>query len=219
MLLASKVVFASAAAALIGFVQDQPVTPKSDQKPADGQAPVVVIGPHSDIDLSGPRPILRGGLWRFDRVSLGGGRPFHFSTCLPTDDLESTLRRTAGERSNLPRANICGPLRITVGKGRISGRRGCLKPSREIGVSHSDLNLTISGRYDAKTMTVTMNANELTDGVYEGSVPRAKTGLWHITASRLGECPAKHVMGLRPLDEAVNLLFEPDLGEWDVDGI
>jgi hypothetical protein len=239
----------AAAVAMIAAAQDRPPAPETDPLPSlpasqgsqskSGQGAIVVTAPRPDVDTAIPKPMLHGGLWHFVRgqtlgpgfdsptsdspVGRGGGSftRFQFSTCLPGDDLASTLQHTAGDRSNLPRANICDPLNVTVGNGRITGRRACIEVSRDIGKSHETLNLSISGRYDARSMDVTVNANELTDGFAEGTrdVPRPKWMSWRITATRLGDCPADKVMGERKLGEAINLLFEPVLGEFDTDGI
>lgn len=232
--LAAAVLGISAIAAAAPPPAGRQTTPAAPLPTQDDRSSVTVTGPRPDIDLSGPKPVLRGGLWRFDRVGFHTGdqvrkdgfvngrsvsRPFHFSTCLSTDDPEGTLRKAAGERSSFPQATICDRLQLTVGKGRISGRRGCIMASQTSGTSHSNLEITLSGRYDARRLSVIMNGNEITDGPYTERAPRADAWQWRVTASRLGDCPAKPVQGERRFPDAVNLLFSPSPSDLDIDGI
>ena len=210
-----------------GGLQDQPSPVAAPGNMQDSQ--IVVIAPDdAGIDTRGPVPVLRGGEWRFERSAQlsrgessneaaqripgagGSTRRFGFSVCLPDDSLEAALQRLAGDRSTMPNpSQFCGRLRVDAGKGRIGGRRTCQLPSRQIGTSHSNLNLRLSGRYDARAMTINVYAEEQTDGIAEGQrVPRPATYSWRVGARRVGHCPGTGGT-VRSLDEAADLLFVP----------
>lgn len=220
------------AVAAIGLTaaQQRPAPPV----PPQGSDDTVVTGQRDEagIDLSGPVPKLRGGLWEFHRTATmmtgtpsnvprerfvgaddPAGSPRQFRTCLDDDDLAGALRRMAGERSNLPDLMHCGRLQLSVKDGRISGRRICTLSSFTIGRSHSGLSMDIGGAYDARTLRMNMAGEEETDGLTEGttSVPRPANWRWRVTASRVGACPQDR-KGLRRAEDVADLIFTPVVG-------
>jgi hypothetical protein len=220
MALITRIVAVGAAAALVALAQAQtpPASPPTAAPDGDPQRPVIVTGQRPDIDLSAPKPTLHGGQWRFSRVP-GGTRPIDFTTCLQNDDLESALRRVAAERSNQPHHDMCSAMKLNVQGGKITGRRSCLHGNGN-GTSASDYEYTFSGRYDARKLTLNVAGGEMTDGFTEARhVPRPKTWGWHITATRLGDCPARPTVTVRTIDEAAALLFDPDADAALLDGL
>jgi hypothetical protein len=216
----TRIVAAGAAVTLVALAQAQtaPPGPPPAAPNVDPQRPVIVTGQRPDIDLSAPKPMLHGGLWRFSRIP-GGTRPIDFTACLPGDDLESALRRLAAERSNQPHHDMCNAMKLAVQGGKITGRRSCLH-GKGNGTSASDYEYGFSGRYDAHKLTLNVTGAEMTDGFTEARhVPRPKTWGWHITATRLGDCPARPAVTVRTIDEAAALLFEPDSDASALDGL
>lgn len=220
MLFTSRIVAAGAAMALVALAQAQSPPPQPKDG-ADPQAPVVVTGKRPDIDLSAPKPMLHGGEWRFSRVPTGT-RPIDFTTCLQNDDLETALRRIAAEKSSQPSGQraLCGAMKLTIANGRIVGRRSCLQ-AHGMGTSHSDVEYSLSGRYDAHKLTFNATAAEITDGFSESPrfVPRPKMLGWHVTATRVGDCPLRPDVRVRTIDEASSLLFSPDVSGSELDGL
>jgi hypothetical protein len=219
MVFTSRLAAAGAAMALVTLPQAQ--TPPPQPENGDPQAPVVVTGQRPDIDLSAPKPMLHGGQWRFSRVPTGT-RPIDFTTCLQNDDLETALRRMAAEKSNQPSGQraLCGAMKLTIAGGRIVGRRSCLQ-AHGMGTSHSDIEYSLSGRYDAHKLTLNATAAEITDGFAESprSAPRPKMLGWHVTATRLGDCPLHPDVRVRTIDEASSMLFSPDVSGSELDGL
>jgi hypothetical protein len=181
--------------------------------------PIVVVGPDADIVVTGPQPMLRGGLWQFRRsptLFLGGGgssRGFGFTTCLADGTLPATIRALAGERSTMPRGGICTALRLTVADGRIAGRRSCTHPGLRIGTSASNSKLDLSGRYDSRRMTMVFRSEDEFDGMERGGGagwnPRRQTGQrWQAEAVRIGDCPAARRLDQRSAEEAIGQLFD-----------
>lgn len=185
----------------------------AQQVPTFKEPDVVVIAPDQpgDIVVVAGRPVLRGGLWRFHRVGSGGQQPYTFSACLPTDDLEETLRRAAFERGSvqaITETGLCGRLRLTIAKGRIAGRRSCSYPSMQIGRSHSTLAQDVSGRYDAASLTISHRVDEQTDGIEPGrSVSRPRSWQWRVTGARAGACPEKPASDQERIERAGLRIF------------
>ena len=188
--------------------------------------PIVVIGPDADIVVTGPHPVIRGGLWEFTRSGTirqglpGPGRttlPFRFSVCLPDATLENTLRSAAGEQSPAPhRNNRCGALRMTAGKGRITGQRSCIRPLVRGDLKPGSSKLDISGRYDTKTLTINYLAEDVFEGIERVGGPgwdpqRPQSQRWRVTASRAGDCPAQPRVDQRTPQQAVVRLFDPSV--------
>lgn len=180
--------------------------------------PIVVIGPDADIVVTGPQPMLRGGLWQFRRsptLFLGGAgssRGFGFTTCLADDALPATIRALAGERSAMPRNGICTSLRLTVAEGRIAGRRSCTRPSMQIGTDASNSKLALSGGYDSRRLTIVFRSEDEFNGMERGGGwnPKRQTGQrWQAIATRIGDCPAARRLDQRTAEEAVRRLFDP----------
>ena len=182
--------------------------------------PIVVVGPDADIVVTGPQPMLRGGLWQFRRsptMLMGGGgsiRGFGFTTCLADDTLLATIRGMAGERSALPRNGICTSLKLTVADGRIAGRRSCTRPGLAIGADPASSRLDVSGRYDSRQLTIVFRAEDQFNGMEQGGGagwnPKRPTGQrWQATATRIGDCPLARRLDQRTADEVVTRLFTP----------
>ncbi len=182
--------------------------------------PIVVVGPDADIVVTGPQPVLRGGLWQFRRsptLFLGGGgssRGFGFTTCLADGALPATIRALAGERSAMPRNGICTSLRLTVAEGRIAGRRSCTRPSMQIGIDASNSKLALSGGYDSRRLTIVFRSEDEFNGMERSSGagwnPKRQTGQrWQAIATRIGDCPATRRLDQRTAEEAVRRLFDP----------
>jgi hypothetical protein len=207
---------------------DGPASPPAVQD--DG---FLVIGPRQgdDIIVTGTRPVLRGGLWRFrrsgtlnygapnGRFSQASSLPFAFRTCLPDGELEKALRRASGEESSLLHNARCNDLTLTVGKGRIAGKRSCSAGRGALRVTTD-----ISGRYDNRQMTIMFAAEELHNGHEPGGGPgwnpeRPKGYRWQAVAIREGDCPATPVLNQRTAEELVPLLFTPALNYQEFDGI
>ena len=205
--------------------------------PAPRAAPqedgILVIGPRQedDIVVTGARPVIRGGLWRFRRsgtMNYGGttGRfsqstslPFSFLTCLPDGELEAALRRASGEGSSLMSDARCNDLRLTVGKGRVAGKRICTA-----GRAGQRATTDISGRYDTRQLAIMFATEELHDGHERGGGPgwnpeRPKGYRWQAVAVREGDCPGSPVRNQRNAEELVPLLFTPALNYQEFDGI
>lgn len=193
---------------------------------------IVVVGPRieDDIVVTGDRPTIRGGLWRFRRsgtMNYGAvsGRfsgqtslPFSFTSCLPDGTLEATLRRASGERSSLLSTSRCNDLDLTVAKGRIAGRRIC-----SVGPAGVRSTTDISGRYDKRELSLMFAREELHDGHQqnggEGWVPeRPKGNRWRVVAIREGDCPASPVKNQRNAEEIVPLLFTKSIDFQNFDG-
>lgn len=182
--------------------------------------PIVVVGPDADIVVTGPQPMLRGGLWQFRRsptLFLGGGgssRGFGFTTCLADGALPATIRALAGERSAMPRHGICTSLRLTVAEGRIAGRRSCTRPGMQIGTDASNSKLALSGGYDSRRLTIVFRSEDEFNGMERSSGagwnPKRQTGQrWQAVATRIGDCPAARRLDQRTAEEAVRRLFDP----------
>jgi len=200
---------AAVAAASVGVSLGQAVPPP--QEP-----PIIVVGPDADIVVTGPRPVMRGGLWEFHRVGPGGPgtRPFHFTTCLPGGELESALRNLAGERSMLPRRRHCGNWRMTVGAGRIAGNRTCMESFAQIGKEPQKSRMRLSGQYDARHLTVMVFSDDQYNGLERGggsgwNPARPTYQDWRIDAARVADCPLERRRDQRTLDEAIFRLFDP----------
>jgi hypothetical protein len=190
-----------------------PAMPAGQAAARQDPPPIVVVGPDADIVVTGPQPMLRGGLWRFRRaptLMMGGGgsiRGFGFTTCLADGTLPATIRALAGERSAMPRGRICTSLRMTVADGRIAGRRSCTGPG---GVNSK---LSLSGGYDSRRLTMVFRSDDEFDGLERGGGagwnPRRQTGQrWQAEATRIGDCPATRRLDQRTAEEAVGRLFD-----------
>lgn len=192
--------------------------------------PIVVVGPEADINVTGPSPILRGGLWEFTRSGTlrQGGQglttPFRFSVCLPDGTLETTLRSAAGEVSPVPHSNNrCGALRMKIGKGRITGQRSCIRPLDNGILKPGSSKLDLSGHYDAKTLTINYLAEDVFEGNERGGGPgwnpqRPESQRWRVMASRVGDCPAQPRLDQSTPEQAVVRLFDPSVNrEEDAD--
>jgi len=197
-------------------------TPSSQKAAADHQntPPIVVIGPDADITVTGSRPVIRGGLWRFRRsgmIMVGGSgsiRGLGFTTCLADGTLEETLHSLAGDRSVMPRDRICTSLSMKVGNGRVTGYRSCTSPSTRIGVGAVNSKLDLSGRYDSKVLTINFLSEDETPGVERSSGPgwnpARQTGQrWRVEANREADCPVRRQLDQRNLEEAILRLFHP----------
>ncbi|KQU53074.1 hypothetical protein ASG67_09535 [Sphingomonas sp. Leaf339] len=186
-------------------------------EPASQDKPIVVIGPDQpDIIVTGERPAIRGGLWKFTRsATMGNGsRSFRFAVCLPDSALEAALRAMAGEQSAMPRAIRCSSLRLKVADGRIRGGRSCLRPVSQPGAKPGNSKLDVSGRYDAKRLTINFLSDDLFDGMQRGGGPgwnpdRPQSQRWQVEATRTGDCPAERRLDQRTLEEVVFRLFDP----------
>jgi len=200
-------------------------------KPQDDS--ILVIGPRQedDIVVTGARPVIRGGLWRFrrsgtlnygednHRFSQTTSLPFSFTTCLPGGELEDALRRASGERSSLLSPDRCNDLTLTVGKGRVAGKRLCT-----VGRGALRITTDISGRYDNRQLSITFAAEQLHDGNEPNGAPgwnpqRPKGYRWRAVAVREGDCPASPVRNQRNLEELVPLLFTPAINYQEFDTI
>ncbi len=212
--------------------QQQPAPPAA--RPAEPQGDgIVVVGPRIDDDIvvTGDRPAIRGGLWRFRRsgtMNFGetNGRfaqstslPFSFMTCLPDGTLEATLRRASGEQSSLLTGTRCNDLDLSVTGGRIKGRRICTTIPGGVRATTD-----IAGRYDKRHMSLMFAVEQLHDGHQrdggEGWDPeRPKGHRWQAVAVREGDCPASPVRNQRNAQEVVPLLFTPAINYQEFDGI
>lgn len=227
---AAVLIAAGAGAAAFAGVQRDPAPAAPVAAQDDG---ILVIGPRQedDIVVTGDRPVIRGGLWRFrrsgtmnygastGRFSQSTSLPFSFRTCLPDGELEAALRRASGEDSSLLSDTRCNDLKLTVGKGRVAGKRVC---SGGRGASRATTD--ISGRYDNRQLTITFAAEQLHDGHEPGEGPgwnpeRPKGYRWQAVAMREGDCPAVPVRNQRNAEELVPLLFTPALDYQDFDRI
>lgn len=203
----------------LSVAHSTPLPQASD--PALQDKPIVVIGPEqSDIVVTGEQPAIRGGLWQFSRsgtLRYGRGdssRPFRFTVCLPDGALEAALRSVAGEQSTMPRAIRCNSLRLKVANGRVSGGRSCLRPVQKPGAKPGNSRLDLSGRYDAKRLTINLLSEDRFDGMEQGGGPgwnpaRPQGQRWQVEATRNGDCPAERRLDQRTLEEAVFRLFDP----------
>lgn len=204
-----------------GLAGGAPAQRPSPPNPApQGPPPIVVVGPEADIVVTGPHPMLRGGLWQFRRsptLFLGGGgssRGFGFTTCLADGALPATIRALAGERSAMPRNGICTRLRMTVADGRIAGWRSCTRPGLPTGEEASNSKLDLSGRYDSRRLTMVFRSEDEFNGLERaaggGWNPRRPTAQrWQAEAVRIGDCPAARRLDQRTAEEAVRQLFHP----------
>ncbi|WP_156460916.1 hypothetical protein [Sphingomonas sp. Leaf339] len=183
--------------------------------------PIVVIGPDADIVITGSKPQLRGGLWRFRRsptLVYGGGsiRGFAFTTCLEDGALEQSLHKLAGDQSALPRGMICTRLKLKIEDGKIAGRRSCTTPSTMIGMDAINSRLDLSGRYNSKIL----NMNYLSES-WGGSIDRGggsgwnparqSAQRWRVEATRIAECPVQRRLDQRTLEEAITRLFSANV--------
>jgi len=216
--MAGRTIVAALAAAMLAG--GSPAQRPSPRNPAQQDPPpIVVVGPDADIVVTGPEPVLRGGLWRFRRsptLMMGGGgsiRGFGFTTCLADGTLPATIRALAGERSAMPRGRICTSLRMTVADGRIAGHRSCTRPGGQIGAGASNSKLSLSGGYDSRRLTMVFRSDDEFDGLEPGGGagwnPRRQTGQrWQAEATRIGDCPATRRLDQRTAEEAVGRLFD-----------
>lgn len=199
----------------LSVAHSTPLPQASD--PASPDKPIVVIGPEQpDIIVTGERPAIRGGLWKFTRsATMGGNSPwFRFTVCLPDNARESALRAMAGEQSAMPRAIRCSSLRLKVADGRIRGGRSCLRPVSKPGAKPSNSKLDVSGRYDAKRLSINFLSDNLFDGMQRGGGPgwnpdRPQSQRWQVEATRSGDCPAERRLDQRTFEETVFRLFDP----------
>ncbi len=226
-ILAAMLATGAGVAAFAAVQRDTAPAPASTPNPRatpqdDG---ILVLGPRQedDIVVTGARPFIRGGLWRFrrsgtmnygvtpGRFSQATSLPFSFLTCLPDGELEAALRRASGEGSSLMSDARCNDLRLTVGKGRVAGKRICTA-----GRAGQRVATDISGRYDTRQLAITFAAEALHDGYERGGGPdwnpeRAKGYRWQAVAVREGDCPQSPVRNQRNAEEVVPLLFTPGL--------
>lgn len=199
---------------------DRPLSPSLPPPPLSlppQTGPDIVVEGTPDIVVTGNVPALRGGSWLFHRtqtLTFHGGtplRPFRFSQCLPDGTLESTLRRWAGEANSLGgllTGMQCARLRMTMANGRIDARRSC-----------SNLNLRqthhVSGRYDARELTVEYRVEQQEDGIEPrrggGWNPNRQKGWrWRVTATRQGDCPLRAHPEDIDVNDAIMAMFSPE---------
>ncbi|MFD1034848.1 hypothetical protein ACFQ15_09310 [Sphingomonas hankookensis] len=179
-----------------------------------GQSDIVVRGSLPDIIVIGNVPSLRDGLWQFHRGATltfgggGGGRPARFTQCLPDGTIEAMLRRAAGE-GNMLSALItqthCGRLRTKMADGRIDASRSCVN-------ARSERQLTMTGRYDKRQLTLNYSVEQEHNGLERGGGagwnPARPVGYrWQVTATRIGECPIKQRRDELDANDAILALF------------
>lgn len=191
-----------------------PPPPIPQSPPGSAGSNIVVRGSLPDIIVTGNVPSLRGGLWQFHRgatLAFGGGgsgRPVRFSQCLPDGTIEAMLRRAAGE-GNMLSALItqtrCGRLRTKMADGRIDASRSCVN-------ARSERQLTMTGRYDKRQLTLNYSVEQDHNGLERGGGagwnPKRPVGYrWQVTATRTGECPLNERRDELDANEAILALF------------
>lgn len=204
----------AATTATIAAASPQEATPAPRPEPQSKSGDVVVTAPRQpdDIVVLGRSPMLRGGLWRFDRsatlmMGSGGlGRSIGYSICLEDGALEQLLRDAAESHAFQAGSRICNRLSVRFAAGRLDGRRSCTNaatlPSR----------LSVSGHYDGQTMTINYLEEQDHDGLEQGGGagwnPRRPTAQrWQVVAHRQGACPAQSQPDQRLGWELASLLF------------
>ncbi len=195
--------------------------PVRTQRPAD--TPEIVVTGAPDIIVTAAGPQLRGGLWEFKRSAtlILGGRgitpPIRFTQCLPPGGLEQRLRRAAGDGIPMPRRDRCSGMRPKIGDGRIDGTQICMRVTPMPGepAASSSSRLVLSGRYDARQLTLNFAVETQDDAVDRagggGWNPARPLGYrWRVTATRTGECPVRPERLQVTEVEAITRLFAFD---------
>jgi len=184
--------------------------------PPSQSIPDIVVEGTPDIRVTGNVPALRGGLWLFRRSStlaFAGGeplRPFRFSKCLPDGTLEATLRRWGGEANALGALlndMQCGNLRMTMAAGRIDARRSC--SNLTVRQNHA-----LTGRYDARKLTIDYRVEQYPYGIERSGSPnwkpqRPEAWRWRVTATRQDDCPRTTRAEQIDLNDAIHAMFSP----------
>ncbi|MEP9401669.1 hypothetical protein [Sphingomonas sp. VNH70] len=194
------------------------------QRSAPTDSDIVVTAQiEPDIVVTGDRPTMRGGLWQFNRtatMSFGGGPVagrLNFTQCLPPGAIEAMLRRASGEGMLAPASARCSRMTMKFGDGRLSGSRICTRSGLDpnnIGMTEATSDrLDLSGRYDARSLSLTYIVEQDHDGIERGggagwSGGKRQVGYrWLVTAKRIGECPLKERRDQVDALEAVSALF------------
>jgi len=209
--------------------QAAPTRPVPTPAPATAQAGDVVVTARPETDsvvVVGRTPMVRGGLWRFERSATlmmgtpaAGGlsddsrisRSIAYSVCLQDGELEQLMREAAAFQARLGSAGgtgmlVCNRLSFRFRPGRLDGHRSCFRnatlPTR----------LSMNGRFDARGLTINYLEEQDYDGLSRASGPNLSSPTsqrWRVTASRQDVCPAKPRSDQRLPWELGGLLFSP----------